>query len=422
MEKIAEVLKTINTYFNILLTISIISLALLLSPKVDDYQSAIRELQVLKNISSKDYINHVNWLTAHDERFLPPGYNYADTTIFTKTIKSFYPAIKMIDVRPETTPDWKIYPIISNYKAPPIDSTLQGWNTWFHSKEPVTCYLPDWKRGAIRRTPPNFDNLTLMLRAFTVKERAPGTTGDYIFRAYFDTVTNQAAADARTRDSLRVDWWSEFDTVDMVYETFIDDHPVFQGYLLKGAEVNIKESSVNEWIPRSIYRDLLMVQSPAGERFLPALHDIWSEVQSRTINDALTYLENKKAESKKVTLLGIDFSFLFVLVIIPLAYFLLNIFLFLHLKYLEGLVQSIDEKMVFPWIGLYQFPLAKLITFLIFVITPIIICVGLIYRFGNLVGSAFKITSVILLAFAVVSGILIIIQSARIRKLERSKT
>lgn len=55
MEKIEEILKTITSYFNILLGVLAASLALWLSPNVDNYQGALLELNTLKNINKNEY-------------------------------------------------------------------------------------------------------------------------------------------------------------------------------------------------------------------------------------------------------------------------------------------------------------------------------------------------------------------------------
>lgn len=428
MDKLKDILKEVTSLFNIYLTILLVAVALLLSPSTD-YNEAIAELKRLKNIEPNQYKDHVSWLAAHDSRFCPPGFiTYpGDTMTLKKIIEKYFSKfgykkndLNITKNNQTNIPNWKIYPVIADYRTIPIDSSLLTWEKWFYSTQEVTCYVPDWDSGIIYRTPPAFKGLNLFIRGFNIAQSPAGTTGDFLFRVYFDTIPNGVKPNTYFENGIpRSNHCCEqYDSIELRYESFIDEHPVIQMYILKKGTIKIPNSGVYQWIHNSNLRDSLIVQTKSGERFLPALHDIWSEINSKTVYEALNYLETRPRESRKLTLVGIDFSFSFVTVIIPIALFLINVFIFLHLKYLTVQMKLEQENLIYPWIGLYKMGFARLFELLIFVIAPTTICLLLIRNFGNLTHVEFSVlfTSYLFIGLILLTGIFILIQNKRIRQ------
>jgi len=428
MENLTEILKTIKQYFHLLLGISATGLALLLSPKENDYKGQLSELNTLKRLDPRQYENYARGFIGVNS--LLPYNTWAQWEDgITSQIKKAYTqrneTINLLEGK-FPNPDWEIKPIIIIEK-PLIDGTLKDWEKWIKSKVNANYYTPDWS-SANTSMSQQVGNELIIVRHFILRQSEyKRNPGEYSYRAYLDKEINEIDTSKYPNiKNKRWNWWSRFDTISS--QTFFENKNglrdsignqkrfIIEGDVDSKPQTEINGTSVYNWLQKSNEWKQISKTDELGESILPELHSVWTEVSDKSINDAIAYLTNKRNEAKTISLIGISVSFLLALIIIPLAYFLVSVYLLLHLKYLNRKMATLTENITFPWIGLYDFTLARLITFLTFIAIPLGLCIGIIIRYNDWVDKNLIVLSSVLTFFVFLTGIAIEFQNKKIRK------
>ncbi|HMI77455.1 MAG TPA: hypothetical protein VK484_01615, partial [Ferruginibacter sp.] len=132
MDKIYEIFKSISAYFNLLLSISGVSLALLLSPTVDNMEDVFKELNALKKIDVGQYESFVQKRTSYAD-FLPKsgvsGYGL-DSLLRDAYRQQRRGDSLRLNLVNRYNFTWKILPYVASYNLPPADGTLKDWESW----------------------------------------------------------------------------------------------------------------------------------------------------------------------------------------------------------------------------------------------------------------------------------------------------
>lgn len=392
MSNVEKTVETARATQRLTLGVGATAIALFLAPYTTDYTRALNEANTLRDLSMADYERHARGFIPINT--LLPQRPIASTlernptdwpqqiTDFLAKILTANPLRIPLELTPGETssPRWDITPILK-YPKPPTNGNLEEWRQWISSTERASYFDPEWSSARLSRSRDGYPGVTVV-KTFTVQpsetKRSPG---EYTFRA-----------------ELEMSFKS---TIGAVKETAL-----VEGDVDSRAKQLPDDSCVNVWLRRSNLWSVLASNDSKGEQLLTGLQAHWGELRGKTLDDAIRFMEAKQTEIRTVSLLGISVTDQLAAIAVPLAYFLLNVYLLLHLRFLR--LFPIEERLEaagYPWIGLYRDRLARWITFGSLSFAPAILSAALLVRYGPRAGIALWSVSVTIAALAVIAGI-----------------
>jgi len=351
MEQILETYKSTKQYFNLLLTITATGFILLLSPKENNFEKPLAELNALKSLDLNDYERYIRGFCG-GSGLLPNELKEGHIPSWSRNITYFIDSLyaeggENLNLITEEfpNPDWNVIPIVE-YDEPPVDGTVSEWENWIKSNNNAKYYTPDWNTArmsssrAIGATP-------VIIRHFLIKQSEfKRNPGEYAFRGYLDLKFNEIDTSqyANIR-SKRHDWWTKYDTMEFrsLFElkgNLRDSIDSEYRFIIEG-EVNsfnpqtLEGTGVYNWLSKSKRWTEISSNNELGESILPGLHSVWTDVSDKTLNDAYITLMNERNNSKTVNIFGLSVSFLLALILVPIAFLFAEIFLLLHLSQLN---------------------------------------------------------------------------------------
>lgn len=107
--------------------------------------------------------------------------------------------------------------------------------------------------------------------------------------------------------------------------------------------------------------------------------EIWIDIQDSTLDEAELYLidksENlKKLQTKPLSILGFSIPTSYTAIVGPIVLISLLFFLCLHIKQLKIELTKAEEKKRYPWIGIFDDKISKLVFRLLVQLLPIVAC------------------------------------------------
>lgn len=434
-----EILKNIKTYFHILIVISVTSLAFLLSPSENDYSGQLEELKVLQNISNSQYETFIQ-SRIELSNLVPENYRSNALCKFVQEVlsKGRYDREFNFDGMPVFEEPYfysnEIDPIISDYSKIPRNEPLSKWISWIKSKKNATYLKPNWNNATLGNNMGlgDSDFIGGSLRHFSIRNYNEDLPSKYRFRAFID-INNVELDSADYNEDLnkykKGNWWTVIDKMpsfkyennpnfvkklDSIYQLDKIPRYVLEVRVLDTDEVEIINSSVNNWIKGTHYWSQITNSKSGSVSILPSLQSVWSEISEFNIDNASNYLINKRNKSSTISLLGISVSFYLAIIAIPFAYFILTLYMLLHFINLNRIKRS-EMNFDSSWIGIYDFKLAKIITFLSLVIIPFVLCTCLILRYGHFPEIGYLILSIFLTLLNLIIGIRIWIENKKLK-------
>jgi hypothetical protein len=418
-----ELLKTIRSTHLLSLAILGTALVLLFAPFEIGYRRALSEAVILKDLPLEEYEHYAggfigaNILLPHSEEMIPRDWPHE--------IAAFLDGVTGWNVAPDSSPRWDVVPIL-DYPSAPTEGTLQDWLKWITSKAPAHYWVPDWKKAgtSISRNPlPQPPKLKFFALRASDWRRTPG---EYTFRAFFEEhrlrplprldVGLAGREAARHLSPLETGWWSAVMLIPSrdLWHSDIARALQDSGRFFVEGDVPSLESrpvatepngSVNSWLRRSDRWALLTESTGLGETVLPGLHQHWSELAYKSLNESLAFMEAQQHAIRDVDLFGLSIPGTLCIVAVPIALMLCNLYLLLHLRSaLRTPVTSGASTEGFPWIGLYNDRLAAFTTILSLTIIPTILLVSLLLRYESRAGIKSTLAAAIFSAVAVVLG------------------
>ena len=439
MENLFETYKSIKQYYNLLLTIIATGFILLLSTKENVYEKPLNELTTLRNLEINKYEQYIRGFCGGND-FLPiearDTFPYLGSYAFpnlssniAKFIISLYrgdgETLNLI-TEEFPNPDWEVVPIVE-YDKPPVDGTMTEWKDWIKSTNSAKYYKPNWESAQLSwsrliGTTPS------IIRHFLLKQSEfKRNPGEYTFRAYLDLKINQNdTSQYVSRRSKRYDWWTKYDT--LTFQTILelegdlrdsidnDSRFIIKGDVNSDSPQNLQGTGVYNWLSTSEIWSNISSYNELGESILPGLHSVWADVSNKTIDGAFVTLLDKKNNSKTLSIFGLSVSFLLALILVPVAFLFAEIFLLMHLHQLNKEIAKVNEQIVYPWIGAYNFLLAKITSVVIFAVLPFTLCIVGILRYFDWIGIWSLVIALILSIFVGITGVCVELENRKLRR------
>lgn len=391
MSNVEKTVETARSTQRLTIGVGATAIALILAPYTTDYTRALNEANTLRDLSIADYERHargfvpINTLLPQRAIASTLERNPADwpqqITDFLQKILTANPLRMPLQLTPGETksPRWIINPILK-YSKPPTNGNLEDWRQWILSTERASYFDPEWSTARLSRSRDGYPGTTFA-KTFTVQhsetKRSPG---EYTFRAELEVSHKSSIGD-------------------------VTESVVVEGDVESRAKQLPEDSSVNVWLRRSSLWKVLSSIDSKGEQLLPGLQAHWGELRGKTLDDAVRFMETKQTEIRTVSLLGISVTDQLASVAVPLAYFLLNVYLLLHLRFLRMFpIAERAEAAGYPWIGLYRDRIARWITFGSLSVAPGILSAVLLARYGQRAGVSLILVSGSVAALAVGVG------------------
>jgi len=391
LSNVEKTVETARATQRLTLGVGATAIALILAPYTTDYTRALNEANTLRDFAIADYERHargfvpLNTLLPQRPIASTLERNPADwprqITDFTQKILTSNPLRFPLNLTPGDvkSPRWVIDPILK-YSKPPTNGNLEDWRKWIASTERASYFDPDWASARLSRSRDGYPGSSLV-KTFTVQQsETKRTPGEYTFRIELDVSHKSSIGD-------------------------VTEAVVVEGDVESRATQLPEHSSVNVWLRRSSLWKTLATEDAKGEQLLPGLQAHWGELRGKNIDDAIRFMESKQTEIRTVSLLGISVTDQLASVAVPLAYFLLNVYLLLHLRFLRSFpVAERAEAAGYPWIGLYRDRIARWITLGSLSVAPAILSAILLVRYGQRAGLGLVLASGGLVALAVGVG------------------
>ena len=158
------------------------------------------------------------------------------------------------------------------------------------------------------------------------------------------------------------------------------DYP-WKGYTLREVHADIVKLILTD----SEYRELIHIPSDDTVVIFPNLHRFWGEVRDLEPRRAVAYLEYRNANvSDNIALLGLSIPAYLAGLAVPLMTFILILHLHLYVHKLERLLEQNGEtqaeKLLFPWLPIFQDRLSRLLTLVSYPFLPIVANVLILRR------------------------------------------
>ena len=255
---------------------------------------------------------------------------------------------------------------------------------------------------------------------FSVRPENPLMSGQqwYRFRAYFDQALQRKQPEP---------WWQSFEAMPT---TKLREQAVMEGLHPKQIAPWWRNRHPS-WQPLSKTHCLLSVpgsrtilphanslnRTRVDDTGLPHLREHWSVLSSKTLDEAIGYMEQEQKHIRDISLFGLSVPGSLCLVAIPLAFAVSHLYLVLHLTSVAAASRTMkDPPSHFPWIGLYQETLAKIVTTLTLTVMPALLCSALIFRYHTKLGLLSIIPASLLTGIALFIGCVASIQAASLRQ------
>lgn len=428
-----ETFKTLRGAHNLSLATSFAALVLLFAPFEVDFSDAIREATILKNLPVAEYERYAQGVVGSPD-VLPHNPNYEGPGGAASQIVFWVAESGICCVTLSSSPDWDVHPAVK-YETAPTGQSLQEWSRWITSRTPAEYWKPDWKRAFITFDTREFSanrKKTRVLRFFSLtpeKDWRNWKRPRYTFRAFFDDGEHVGLLPDPTPANS---WWlplidtppEQWDrkllaTLDRRGRSLVEGGV---GSLEPTSVTNvaIDTGSVNWWL-RTTRRWRSVVDTEGlGGTALPHLHEHWSEVGGKSLDEALVYMKREQRKVRDVTLLGIAVPGPLCVTGLPLVLLICHLYLYIHLRAWRISVGETTWSAQFPWIGVYRDRLAIATTAASLTVLPSVLLFLLVIRYWQRLGAAFVSPSIPIGIFAILIGALSVSELRKLRGRHRA--
>ena len=418
-----EALKVIRAAHRVSLAASFAGVVLLMAPKGTDYGPAIEELELLRSLDTRNYEQQLQWILGTPP-LLPqhPDHPYqgAATVPF---LRQHICCLAPIDLRFfETQAEF-------DYEPAPLGRPLAEWLSWVGSTEPAKVILPNWAEARINvDTNPADREAESMLAPSdyrTVRFFYVAPTGDnylvgsrYSFMAFLENGLDPP---------IEEHWW-ELIVADKDLALFDDKwraaladrgRSVVQGFVPGGSPsaipfVGVRTGSISWWLSSEEELASLVPDSALRLGNLPRLQEHWTEVAKMTLPEAAAFMGARQKELREIPLFGIKIPGALCLILVPLTFLLSHLYMLIHILQLarEGSISA--DPPLFPWIGIYKELMPRILSAGTVTVLPLLVCSGLVIRYGDRVGHGTSAGAILLGASAMSVGWLVLNSTRRV--------
>lgn len=431
-----ETLKTLRLTHLLGIGVAATALIVLFAPFQVDFTEALKEAALLKSLNITEYEMYVRGMVASPDVLPKSGIETGRGA--AGDILQFMQGKKVCCISTMWSPDWSAKAALK-YSPPPKNGSLEEWSKWMSSDTPAQFWTPDWTKSSVsmdtRWLERPKDQEYRMLLFFSVEpddvnvfstrpsDSVVWPSSDYRFFAFFqDGMFPPKQIDV---------WWPEVIGMedpkrwDPAWRQTIDKagRSVVEGVVQSHDATllttrNIGAGSVNLWLrthPR--LKDLFAPGREAAP--LPHLHEQWSLLSSRSLNEAISYMQQQQQAFRDVAILGVTVPGQLCVVALPLAFMAAFGYLYLHLRMAVATAPR-GIAISFPWIGVYDDRLSAFVTTLSLTVVPSLLLSGIFYRYWSRLGLLSAVSSAILAVFAISLGVFADLKTRELRCLTRA--
>jgi hypothetical protein len=428
-----ETWKTLRAAHNLSLATSFATLVLLLVPFEIDFRNAIREATLLKNLPVAEYEAYAQRIVGSPD-VLPNNSKHQGTGDAGRQIVFWVAETGICCVALSSSPDWDVQ-VAVKYDAAPTGQSLQEWQRWITSRTPAEYWKPDWTRVFITFDTREFTANRAkprVLRFFSLspeKDWRNWKRPRYTFRAFFDDGEHVGLLPDPTPANS---WWMPLISTapERRDRTQLSNlHRLGRSIVEGGVDslephtvttLAIDTGSVNWWL-RTTNRWRSFVDTDGlGGTTLPHLHEHWSVVGEKSLDEALAHMSREQRKVRDVTLLGVTVPGQLCIIAIPFVFLLCHLYLYLHLRTFRRSVGEPTSSVPFPWIGIYPDRLASIATASSLTLLPGFLLVLLVIRYWKRIGAAFAWPAIPLGVVAFAIGLLSVTELRKLRQRQQA--
>jgi len=409
-----EALKVIRAAHRVSLAASFAGLVLLMAPSRTNYSPALREIELLRSLDTRVYEQRLQWILG-----TPPLLPQAPANPFQGAATIPFLNEHICCLAPVGLRHFETHAAFE-YRPAPLGQPLADWLAWVGSTEPARVVLPSWAKARVNVDTHPADRgseATFQPDDYrTVRFFYVATTGDnslagsrYTFMAFLEDGIDPPPQGP---------WWKPIlANKDLALyggrwrETLSKrGRSVVQGFVPGGSPsavpyVGVRTGSVNWWLRSDPETAVLVPESSQRVGNLPHLQEHWTEVSQMTLPEAAAYMKVRQKELREIPLFGVKIPGSLCLILVPLTLLLSHLYMLMHVVQLsrEGLVSS--DSPLFPWIGIYQERLPRILNAASVALLPPLVCIGLVLRYGDRVDLGTSAAAVLLAVASTVVGL-----------------
>jgi len=423
MEPLEAFYKSISKYFNLLMTVTAVSFILLVYPKGIDYDKPLEELYELKKLEEWYHSNAEIDSTILKELGLdvmakmPASVAVNETRVVSNISKSrirhsslfTFDFIEGIELIADGYDTEFIFTFHINFGASFLERNVLEWISYIKKNEPPFIPLPNWQSiNVIDSDSKKYDFDYIIVRTFKINNYYTFEVEGFSFLYGLPGMMISPGEMVSPRKTINSRNWMQPDSPESrgsVIATVKDFEPYY-----------LWDLQPSNWVNQFVNDTISDFVSSYSLSDFPGLRSILSLVGDQNIDNAITTLQQKRDEAKKISFVGISVSFYQLFIFIPILLLYINAFLFTHLRQLNETLQNQGSDFTYPWIGKYDSTFSRVLSVLLIVMLPTLVSMANYIKYSNFITGWLDATYFILTILLFIVGVKIEEENINLRE------